>query len=194
MESLKKETLEQVRDFHKENPLQKGISKEELRKRFYDALPLEVFRHCMEGLAEQHKISFQEDAVSVYGREVQLTAEGQQVRETIETIFQKAGFQPPGISDVQNSVAADPEEIRRIFFWMIKEKILVKVSEDLVYHRTTLEFIKKQIKSKFTPGSTFGVAEFKELFDITRKHAIPLLEYLDRERFTRRLGNDRILL
>ena len=44
------------------------------------------------------------------------------------------------------------------------------------------------------PGSKFGVAEFKELFDITRKHAIPLLEYLDRDRFTRRLGNDRILL
>jgi len=194
IESLKKETLAQMRDFHKENPLQKGISKEELRKRFYDDLPLEVFRHCMEGLAEQHKISFQEDAVSVYGREVQLTAEGQQVREMIEEIFQKAGYQPPGISDVQNFVAADPEETRRIFFWMIKERILVKVSEDLVYHRTTLEFIKKQIKSKFTPGSKFGVAEFKELFDITRKHAIPLLEYLDRERFTRRMGNDRILL
>ncbi len=194
VESLKKETLAQVRDFHKENPLQKGISKEELRKRFYDDFPLEVFRHCMEGLVEQHKISFQEEAVSVYGREVQLTAEGQQVRETIEAIFQKAGYQPPGISDVQNSVAADPEEIRRIFFWMIKERILVKVSEDLVYHRTTLEFIKKQIKGKFTPGSKFGVAEFKEIFDITRKHAIPLLEYLDRERFTRRLGNDRILL
>ena len=194
IESLKKETLAQMRDFHKENPLQKGISKEELRKRFYDDLPLEVFRHCMEGLAEQHKISFQEDAVSVYGREVQLTAEGQQVREMIEEIFQKAGYQPPGISDVQNFVATDPEETRRIFFWMIKERILVKVSEDLVYHRTTLEFIKKQIKSKFTPGSKFGVAEFKELFDITRKHAIPLLEYLDRERFTRRMGNDRILL
>jgi selenocysteine-specific elongation factor len=194
IESLKKETLAQMRDFHKENPLQKGISKEELRKRFYDDLPLEVFRHCMEGLAEQHKISFQEDAVSVYGREVQLTAEGQQVREMIEAIFQKAGYQPPGISDVQNFVATDPEETRRIFFWMIKERILVKVSEDLVYHRTTLEFIKKQIKSKFTPGSKFGVAEFKELFDITRKHAIPLLEYLDRERFTRRMGNDRILL
>ena len=194
VESLKKETLAQVRDFHQENPLQKGISKEELRKRFYDDLPLEVFRHCMEGLVEQHKISFQEEAVSVYGREVQLTAEGQQIRETIEAIFQKAGYQPPGISDVQNSVAANPEEIRRIFFWMIKERILVKVSEDLVYHRTTLEFIKKQIKSKFTPGSKFGVAEFKELFDITRKHAIPLLEYLDREKFTRRLGNDRILL
>jgi selenocysteine-specific elongation factor len=194
VESLKKETLAQVSEFHKENPLQKGISKEELRKRIYDDLPLEVFRHCMEGLIEKHKISFQEDTVALHGREVQLTEEGQKVREMIEALFLGAGYQPPMISDVQNSVSAGPEEVKRIFFWMIKEKILVKISDDLVYHRTTLDSIKKQIKNKFTPGSKFGVADFKELFDITRKHAIPLLEYLDRERFTRRLGNDRVLL
>jgi len=194
VESLEKETLAQVTAFHKENPLQKGISKEELRKRFFDDLPLEIFRHCLDELVEKRKIAFQEDVVSLHGREVQLTAEGEKVREMIEEFYQRAGYQPSPISDLPNSVAANPEEIRRIFFWMIKEKILVKVSEDLVYHRSMIDRIKKEIKSKFTPGSKFGVADFKELFDITRKHAIPLLEYLDRDRFTRRQGNDRILL
>jgi selenocysteine-specific elongation factor len=194
VDSLKKETLAQVGEFHKENPLLKGISKEELRKRLFDDVPPEVFRYCLEELVKKQKISFQEDAVSLHGREVQLTAEGQQLREKIEDIFKRSSFQPPAVSDLPNSVDADPEEIRRIFFWMIKEKILVKVSDDLVYHRATLDRIKAQIKAKFAPGSKFGVADFKELFDITRKHAIPLLEYLDRERFTRRMGNDRILL
>ena len=194
VESLKKETLAQVSDFHKENPLQKGISKEELRKRLYDDLPLEVFRYCLDGLAEKRKLSFLEDAVALHGREVQLTTEGQQVRELIEAFFQKAGYQAPTFSDLQSSIEADPEEIRRIFFWMLKEKILVKLSDDLVYHRTTLDAIKKQIKAKFAPGAKFGVAEFKEVFDFSRKHAIPLLEHLDREKFTRRVGNDRILL
>jgi len=194
VESLKKETLAQVSDFHKENPLQKGISKEELRKRLYDDLPLEVFRYCLDGLAEKRILSFLEDAVALHGREVQLTTEGQQVRELIEAFFQKAGYQAPTFSDLQSSIEADPEEIRRIFFWMLKEKILVKLSDDLVYHRTTLDAIKKQIKAKFAPGAKFGVAEFKEVFDFSRKHAIPLLEHLDREKFTRRVGNDRILL
>ena len=116
------------------------------------------------------------------------------MRERIEAFFQKAGYQAPSFSDLQNSIDADPEEIRRIFFWMIKEKILVKLSDDLVYHRSTLDNIKQQIKAKLAPGAKFGVAEFKEIFDITRKHAIPLLEHLDREKFTRRVGNDRILL
>ncbi len=194
VEVLKKETLTQVSDFHKENPLQKGISKEELRKRLYDDLPLEVFRYCLDTLVEKHKISFLEDAVSLHGREVQLTAEGQRMRELIEVAFQKAGYQPPSLLDLQNSIQGNSEETRRIFFWMIKEKILVRLSDDLVYHRETIETIKKQIKAKFTTGAKFGVAEFKELFDITRKHAIPLLEYLDRDKFTRRVGNDRILL
>jgi selenocysteine-specific elongation factor len=194
VESLKKETLEQVSNFHQENPLQKGISKEELRKRLYDDLPLEVFRCCLDGLAEKRKLAFLEDAVSLYGREVHLSATGQQMRERIEAFFQKAGYQAPSFSDLQGSIDADPEEMRRIFFWMIKEKILVKLSDDLIYHRAILDTIKQQIKATFTPGTKFGVAEFKEIFDITRKHAIPLLEHLDREKFTRRVGNDRILL
>jgi selenocysteine-specific elongation factor len=194
VESLKKEVLAQVGEFHKENALQKGISKEELRKRIFDDLPLEVFRHCLDDLVAKRKIAFQGEAVSLHGREVQLTPEDNQIREQIEVLYQKAGYQPPSLSDVQSIVPANPEEIRRIFFWMVKERILVKVSEDLVYHRAIMDSIKKQIKDRFASGSRFGVADFKELFDITRKHAIPLLEYLDRERFTRRLGNDRIVL
>jgi selenocysteine-specific elongation factor len=194
IESLKKETLEHVSNFHKENPLQKGMSKEELRKRVYDDLPLDVFRYCLENLAEKRKLSFQEDSIALFGREVQLTAEDQLLRKKIEDCFQNAGFQPPPVSDLQASIEGDPAEVRRILFWMIKEKILVKLAEDLVYHRATLDTIKTKIKARFTPGVKFGVADFKEAFDITRKHAIPLLEYLDRERFTRRLGNDRILL
>jgi selenocysteine-specific elongation factor len=194
VEALKKETVTQVTAFHKENPLQKGISKEELRKRVYDDLPLEIFRYCLEGLVEKHKVALQEDMISLHGREVHLTSQGQQVREMIEVFFQKSGYQPPSASDLQSSISADPEQVRRIFFWMLKERILIKLSDEIVYHRSTIEEIKKQIKAKFAAGTKFGVADFKELFDITRKHAIPLLEYLDREKFTRRLGNDRVLL
>ncbi|MDM7994435.1 MAG: selenocysteine-specific translation elongation factor [Acidobacteriota bacterium] len=194
VESLKKDTLTQVSNFHKENPLQKGISKEELRKRLYDDLPLEVFRHCLDNLVEKKKIAFLEDAIAIFGREVQLSAEEQQVRERIEDFFRKAGYQPPALSDLPNVSGASPEVVRRICFWLLKEKILIKLSDDIIYHQTVIESIKKQIKAKFTAGSKFGVADFKELFDITRKHAIPLLEYLDREKFTRRIGNDRLLL
>ncbi|MBN2318654.1 MAG: selenocysteine-specific translation elongation factor [Acidobacteria bacterium] len=194
VESLTKDTLELISDFHEKNPLQKGISREELRKRIYDRLPAEVFRHCLEELVENRKVSMEKDTVSLFGREVQLSAEGQSLRERIEDVYKKSGFQPPSFSELQASMNADAEEVRRIFYWMIKEQILVKISEDFIYHRSTIDAIKEKVKSRFAPGMKFSVADFKEILDLTRKHSIPLLEYLDREKFTRRQGNERILL
>jgi len=194
VDSLNKSTLSQIAEFHKENPLQKGLSKEELRKRFYDDLPLEVFRYCLDGLVEKRRIMFLDEAVSLYGRETRLSAESEKVRVMIEEALKKADIQPPALAELQDELDADPEEIKRIFFWMIKEKQLVKIAEDLVYLRTTLDEIKRRIKEKFAPGAKLGVPDFKDVFGITRKHAIPLLEFLDREKFTRRLGADRVIL
>lgn len=194
IESLKKDTLARVGDFHKKNSLQKGISREELRKRIYDDLPAEVFKYCLELLVEDRKLSLEKETVSLHGREVQLSTEGERLREKIEAVFKRSGFQPPSFSNLQDSFDEDPEEVRRIFYWMVKEDILVKISEDFVYHRSTLDAVKEKMTSRFAAGTKFSVAEFKETLDLTRKHSIPLLEYLDRIKFTRRQGNERILL
>lgn len=194
IDALETETAKRVEGFHAQNPLLKGISREELRKRIYGGLPLEVFRFCLDRLVVKRKIRLQEEMVSLFGREVQLSSQSQQVKERIETLFLQSGFQPPSLAELPDSIPSEPDEVRKIYFWMLKERILIKVSDDLAYHRSTLEEMKKKIRTRFAPGSKFGVAEFKELFGLTRKHAIPLLEFLDRERFTRRQGNDRILL
>ena len=192
--ALKKSTMALVTEFHRKNPLLKGISKEELRKRFYDDLPLEVFRHCLDNLVEKRQIMLIDEAVSLHGRETQLAPEEEKTRTMIEMAVRQGMYQPPTLAELQETIAARPEEVKRIFFWMIKERQLVKVAEDLVYLRATLDEIKGQLKGKFPSGSKLGVPDFKELFGITRKHAIPLLEFLDREKFTRRLGADRVVL
>ncbi|NWG12909.1 MAG: selenocysteine-specific translation elongation factor, partial [Acidobacteria bacterium] len=179
---LEEATLELVSRFHADNPLLKGISREELRTRVFRDLPVEVFRYCLERLAETRRISLQDQMVALHGRGVELSEESLRLRDRLEAVFRKSGYQPPLLGEVIGSSDANPEETRRVLFWMIREKILVKVSEDLVYHREVLEEIKSRIRSGLAPGSKFGVAEFKQLFDLTRKYAIPLLEYLDRER------------
>jgi len=194
IEDLSKNTIERVEEFHDKNSLKKGISREELRKRIYDGLPPELFRYCLESLVEKKQLSLQNELVSLYGREVQLSDEGKRLQEKIESVFISSGFQPPSFSQLQSSIGEDTEEVRRIFYWMIKENILVRIAEDFVYHRSTLEKVIAKIKDRFKPGEKFGVADFKGMLDLTRKHSIPLLEYLDREKFTRRQGNERILL
>jgi selenocysteine-specific elongation factor len=194
IETLERQTHRRVEEFHAQNSLQKGISREELRKRVYDNLPLELFRHCLDDMVSKRKITLQEEMVAAFGREVQLSAQAEQLRVWIEERYQEAGFQPPSLSELWAAAPSNPELVRQICHWLLKEKILVKVSEDLAFHRSTLDQLKTRIQSTFAAGTRFGVAEFKELLDITRKHAIPLLEYLDRERITRRQGNERILM
>jgi selenocysteine-specific elongation factor len=192
--SLETETLALLAEFHEQNPLQRGLSREELRKRVYGDLPQEVFRFILDRLVQTKRISLQEEVVGLYGREVQLSAREEATREKIEAVFRQAGVQPPVISELAAAVGEGEEQVRRIYFWMVKQKMLIKVSEELSWHRLALEEIKNTIRLTYKAGDTFGVAAFKELFGMTRKHAIPLLEYLDRERITRRQGNDRILL
>ena len=192
--NLERETLALVSRFHSDNPLLKGISREELRKRLFGDLPMEVFRSCLDGLVQAKKIWLQDEMASLHGREVQLSEVELQLRDRIESVFRESGYQPPSIGELAASHQADAALVRKIYFWMLRERILVKISEDLTYHREVLEEIKHKIHASYSPGSRFGVAEFKQLFDLTRKHAIPLLEFLDRERFTRRQGNDRVLL
>ncbi len=191
---IEAETLSLVARFHETNPLQKGVSREELRKRIYDDLPPEVFRFLLDGLAGRKKIALQEEAVCLFGREVTLSSSEDFLRDKIDALFRRAGFQPPSLSEVPGAIGENAEEVKRIFFWMTKQRILIKVSEDLAWHNAILDEIKARIRSRFKPGEKFDVAVFKEMFGMTRKHAIPLLEYLDRERVTRRQGNERILL
>jgi selenocysteine-specific elongation factor len=70
----------------------------------------------------------------------------------------------------------------------------VKLSDDLVFHRDALEGLKQQVRAMKTASPNIDVAKFKDTFGITRKYAIPLLEFLDRERVTRRVGDSRQIL
>jgi selenocysteine-specific elongation factor len=193
VETLKKQTLSVVARFHEQNPLLRGISREELRKRVYDGLPPEVFRFCLETLSGAKHISIQEDMVSAHGREVQLTAADLRIRSWVENFLRQAGYQPPSLAEISATAPADPADVRKICFWMLKEKYLVRIAEDLVYLRATLDEMEQTIRDRYAAGARFGVTEFKELFGLTRKHAIPLLEHFDREHFTQRQGNERIL-
>ena len=194
MSDLERDTIALISRFHEENPLLKGISREELRKRVFDDLPTEVFRSCLDGLVQARKISLQDDMVSLHGREVQLSGVELSLRDRIESVFLQSGCQPPSLVELASSLQAEAGMVRRLCFLMLREHTLVRISEDLTYHREVIEEIKRRIRASYSPGARFGVAEFKQLFDISRKHAIPLLEFLDRERVTRRQGNDRVLL
>jgi selenocysteine-specific elongation factor len=85
----------------------------------------------------------------------------------------------------------DKVRAHKIVTLLLRDKVLIKVSDDLVFHRSTLEQLRRRVAAYKVKSAIIDVAMFKELTGVTRKYAIPLLEYLDRERVTRRVGDAR---
>lgn len=137
-------------------------------------------------------IRLQGDIVSLANHRAQFSNHESRTLAKIEGAFRQAGFQPPSPKDVLDSAGEDSKQARALLETLIKGKILVRISEDLIFHTDAITHIRKSLAGH--KGRRFSVPEFKQWTQISRKYAIPLLEYLDRERVTKREGDVRIVL
>jgi selenocysteine-specific elongation factor len=115
-------------------------------------------------------------------------------KKILEAAFRTAGLKVPGLKEVLAGLKVDKARAQKIVTLLLRDKVLVKVSEDLLFHRDALDELRTLIAREKTKSPRINVARFKDLTGITRKYAIPLLEYLDRERVTRRVGDERVIL
>jgi len=115
-------------------------------------------------------------------------------KKIIEDAFRSAGLRVPALKDVLAGLKVDKTRAQKIVTLLLREKILVKPSEDLVFHHSALENLRKLLAAEKRKSAKIDVARFKDLAGVSRKYAIPLLEYLDREHVTRRVGDERIIL
>lgn len=194
VEGAKAAVKNAIEEFHRANPLLPGIPKQELRGRA--GYPrAEVFHTVLEDLVMAKAVVVAGDLVHRAGREIALTPEEARAKELIEQEFARAGLTVPSFAAVLEKLPVESKRAQKIFQMLLREKSLVKVTEDLVFHRTAVEHLRGLLaKYRQEKGNRLPIPEFKELTGITRKYAIPLLEYLDRERVTRREGDERVIL
>jgi len=180
--------------YHRSHPLEEGIPREELRERLFADAPVAVFEEVLRSLVERKKIVAR-DRVALAGHSVALTDEEARAREAIVVTLREAGLSPPDQATLAAKVGVAPEVISRITTLLVRRSELVRAG-DLLFHESVLSRLKTEIQSLRKSGSTetLDVASFKNRYNVTRKHAIPLLEFLDRERVTRREGDTRRIL
>jgi len=191
-EALKLHILSAVAEFHKKNSLAGGISKEELRA-LVDTSP-EIFEAATAALIGNKKIEVAGDVVRLPGHGVAMKDEETESKKKIEDAFASAGLRVPALHEVIAGLKIDKVRAQKIVTLLLRDKILIKVSEELVFHRSALGELRIQIAAYKGKSPTIDVGKFKELTGVSRKYAIPLLEYLDRERVTRRVGDARQIL
>lgn len=119
-------------------------------------------------------------------------AEEAEAEERIERVFREAGLEAPPVREALAQAGLDEARARTLLQLMIKDGRLVRIAPELLLHREAAERLKGMVRER--RGQRFGVGEFKEWAGVSRKYAIPLLEYLDRERVTRREGDRRVVL
>ncbi len=142
----------------------------------------------------ENKLCISGDLVHLPGGGVMMKDEETESRKTIEQAFASAGLKVPALKDVLAGLKIDRVRAQKIMTLLLREKILIKVSEELVFHHTALADLRKSLAAQKQTSPRLDVARFKELTGVSRKYAIPLLEYLDRERVTRRVGEARVIL
>jgi selenocysteine-specific elongation factor len=192
LDALKARILDAALDFHKRNPLVGGISKEELREQADSNS--DVFEAVAAMLVRERKLEVIGDLVRVPGHGVVMRDEEAESKMKIETAFASAGLKVPALSEVIAGLKVDKVRAQKIVTLLLRDKTLIKVSDELVFHQSALEELRRQMATYKLKSSKIDVARFKELTAVTRKYAIPLLEYLDRERVTRRVGDMREIL
>ena len=195
LQGIGRRVLELAEAYHREHPMEAGIPREEARVRACQRAAPGVFERVVEDLVERGRITAT-DRIGVTGR-AEVGGADAEAREAVASRYREAGLRPPEPTALAEALGMPAGQIANLVAWLVRQKTLVRV-DALVFHESALRQLKADIvsmKQASAGGAVkLDVAGFKERYGMTRKYAIPLLEYLDRERVTRRVGDSRVVI
>ena len=186
-------SLEYLEDFHRKNPLQTGAFKEELKSKLPPQVDARLFNHLLSTLIQEKKILAEKDTLRLFSHTISLKREEKDLHKKIVLLFARAKLQPPTVKEVISELGAPESELKPVLQLLTKEGALVKVKEDLYFHRQALEELEGRTVTFLRENKELTPAHFKEISQVSRKFAIPLLEYFDGKKVTMRVGDKRVL-
>ena len=196
LEKIENELKTILTDFNNDHPLRTGIPKEELKGKlknlpFTRETKVDLNRFWDEALGGIPSIELKGEFVKLKGKRIEFSAEQAKMKDEIENIFLSSSFSPPSLGQIKDKYnSSNTSDIIRI---LLDSSVLVRVSSEIMIHQGTLEAAKKTIKNLVDKGGDFSVSQFRSAAATTRKFAVPILEYLDGIRYTKRVGDVRVL-
>ncbi len=197
VEARARAMLEALEAWHREQPLLPGISAEEWRRRAAIRAPmpsLHGFQQEADRLLAGQRVSAREGLYQLPGRGSQLSAADEAALEKLGAGYRTAGLEPPATAAALAALGLEPARARRLLQMLVREKRLVPIAPEMLLDAGALAELRRRLEEHKTRSRRLSVADFKQLAGVSRKFAIPLLEYLDRQRVTRRVGEERELL
>ncbi len=190
---FRRRAMEFLDRYFKENRMAINVPKGELVQQLipHGADPA-VINFLLQDLAREKIIAVDGDAIDIPGRSKILGGAEGELARMIEMRFADAGLQPPPVSELIKTIAQKPKVIEGVVGFLVKQGKLVRLAEGVYVHQKNLDSARERIAAR--RGETIDVGQFKEYFGLSRKIAIPLLEYFDRAGVTKRVGDSRQVL
>lgn len=187
----KQDTVAILSDYHRRFPLKEGLLKEELRSKIAGNLKEKPFNQLLNALIQDGAIVRDKDIIRIKDHKVKLLHNQETLRNQIEQIYLKEGLEPPYFNNLdQNIIQKGGKDLLEI---MVKDGTLIKVKEDLYFHKKPIEELKRRLVDFIKEKGEITTPELKQVTGVSRKYTIPLIEYFDKTQLTVRIGDKRIL-
>ena len=199
-EALCAKVEDELEKFHKREPLARGLLRETLREKVFTHAEPEIFNSALRKLEAAQSLVSDRDTVRLRKHSVDLSESDLRLRKALEQAYEKAGVEAPSLDEAMTRAGvatSQRQHARRILQLLIDAGTVVRIQGDMLMHASVVKDLKNkllQYGEKTDPTRLIDVGTFKELAGVSRKYAIPLLEYFDQERVTRRAGDKRVIL
>ncbi|OIQ11349.1 selenocysteine-specific translation elongation factor [Neomoorella thermoacetica] len=182
-----------LEEFHSRYPLRPGLAREELRSRYFSRLPARVYQALLEEWSREGRLQLAANTVALAGFTPSFSETQKKLLKDLEDKYRVSRWQPPSFKEVAGSFNLDPSELEELLHYLVREGVLVKINDEFYWHRQALGEAREVIKNLASTGP-FGLAEARDTLGSSRKYVLPLLEYLDQVKFTRRVGDKRVVV
>jgi len=182
-----------LQEFHQNNPLKPGLHLEEARQRLGEMVSEELFKYLLQEAQGKGDIEVAGIVLCQTSHKVSLSTEQVALKGKIETLLRSHGLTPPTVREIASLLAVSQEVIESLLDLFMKEGMLIKVKDDLYFFKEHIFALKQKLIEFLEKNKELTPNDFKQLTGVTRKYAIPLLEYYDREKITMRKGDVRLL-
>ena len=190
-DKTREEIVKTVSQYHHDFPLKPGLQKEELRSRTIGSPNQKLFNSIISQLIHDGILVQDKEVLHLKQHKVTLAQDQEKTRHQIEEIYSKVGLKPPYFRELKDQLSGDSgSDVLQV---MVKDGLLIKVKEDLYFHRNAIDDLQVKLTAFLKDAGEIDTAQFKEMTGVSRKYAIPLMEYFDKIQLTVRVGDNRVL-
>lgn len=193
LDQLAEKLLDHMAAFHRANPMKLGLPRGELASGFAKGLAPKLLHFLLEKLLKTGKLAQDQELLRLSAHAVNLGVGQAQLRGAVLKAYEDGGLTPPNVKDVLDPLDVSPKQAQPVFKLLQDEGLIARTKDDLFFSTKSLALLKEMVQGYFATHQDLGPQEFRELTGLSRKYVIALLEYLDKERVTVRVGDKRVL-